>query len=293
MKVHHGGKNGDLIYALPVVKALARRHGPVTLITSVLCYQIVPLLWEQPYIKDVEMIYGEAKISKGVVEPWAVLAPEEGINLSLQPAMYRPDAPVSWTMCYAEIAGVKELTPSDKIALPTLWNHRQWYYEHEVKYDGKKPWRPPDAVILAPESETLKCLALKYWRNVAEGFGSYPVIVIGQSNEEIKWPDNVTDLRGMTTVSSAARFLAEARLFIGAMSLPFNLARHAGTPSFVLQDQYLERCIPVDTPYRCYTSANLDKMISDGLAIIKMGLTTLWNKADLSAVAEAERKKSA
>jgi len=287
LHIHHGGKNGDLIYALPVVKALARKHGPITLVTSVLCYQLVPLLWEQPYIKDVEMLYGEARITKGVVEPWAVLSPEEGINLSLQPAMYRPDAPVSWTMCYAEIAGIKELTLSDKIALPTLWNHRQWYYEHEVKYDGKEPWRPPETVVLAPESETLKCIALKYWRDVAEGFQGYSVMVIGQNTEGVKWPKNVTDLRGMTTVSSAARLMCEARLFIGAMSLPFNLARHAGTPSFVFQEQYLERCIPVDTPYRYYSLANLSKMIADGIVIIKTGLTTLWNQSDLKLVAEA------
>ena len=287
MKIHHGGKNGDLIYALPVIKALARAHGPITLMTSVLCYQLVPLLYEQPYLKDVEMIYGEARITKGVVEPWAVLSPEEGINLSLQPAMYRPDAPVSWTMCYAEIAGIKELTVNDKIALPTLWNHRQWYYEHEVKYDGKKPWQPPQTVVLAPESETLKCIPLSYWQDVARKFKDYSVIVIGQNRESVKWHEKVTDLRGMTTISSAARLVAEARLFIGSMSLPFNLARQAGTPSFVFQDQYLERCIPVDTPFRYYTSANLDKMVADGLGIIKAGLTTLWNQSDLKLIKEA------
>lgn len=105
--------------------------------------------------------------------------------------------------------------------------------------------------------------------------------------EQIKWPTNVTDLRGMTTVSLAARFLAEARLFIGSMSLPFNLARHSGTPSFVYQDQYLERCIPVDTPYRYYTSANFNKMIDEGDAIIKSGITTLWNESDLRLIMEA------
>ena len=47
IKVHHAGKMGDLIYALPVLRALARlKQDKVRLITSGMVVPMVPLLWE-------------------------------------------------------------------------------------------------------------------------------------------------------------------------------------------------------------------------------------------------------
>ena len=289
MKVHHGGKNGDLVYALPVIKALAREHGKITLVTSALCYQLVPLLYEQPYIQDVEMDYSRSyKTEDGSIIPWNVLSPEEGINLSPQPSMYRPNAPVNWTNAYAEIAGLKSLTVHDRIALPTLWNHRQWYWEHNVT-SGTVKWTPPKTCVLAPESETLKCIPGWIWRGVAEKLKrSFSVIVIGvKVDKTFQGIEGVIDLRGLTTVSAAARLLAEAHLVISANSLPWHLARHAGTPTFCFQDQYLERCIPVDTPYIFYTSEQWERMAEDAKLFAETPRTTLWNPHDLKALEAA------
>lgn len=290
MRVHHGGKNGDLVYALPVIKALARqRNERVTLITSALCFGLVPLLWEQPYIKDVEIDYARAYETRdGSIIPWDVLRADEGINLSPQPAMYRPNAPVSWTAAYMEIAGVTELLPRDKVALPTLWNRRQWYWEHELKQEGRPAWKPPRTVVLAPESQTLKTNPLWCWREVAEKLvKEAAVFVVGEkpSNDFRGLP--VNDLRGMTTVSSVACLLAEATLVISSNSLPWHLARHAGTPTFCFQDQYLERCIPIDTPYVFYTSEKRAGMIDDALAILEKPRTTLLSAKDLKRLEAA------
>jgi len=294
MRVHHAGKNGDLIYALPVVKALARSHGKVTLVTSALCYQLVPLLWEQPYIQDVEMDYTRPyKIDdRGSLDPWNVLSPEEGINLSPQPSMYRPNAPVQWTYAYAEIAAVK-LEPRDKVALPTLWNHRQWYWEHVVESEGKdgKPvtWKPPKTVVLAPESETLKTVPLHYWERLARKIPKhFAVLIVGaKPDTTFRMVEGCRDLRGLTTVSSAARLLAEAHLVVTANSLPWHLARHAGTPTFCWQDQYLERCIPVDTPYAFYRADQLERMADDAIQFAEHPRTTLWDPRALKELEAA------
>jgi len=285
------GKSGDLVYALPVIKALARQHGPVTLVTSAMCYQIVPLLWEQSYIKDVVMDYDHAySMHNGSVEPWAYFAPGEGINLSPQPAMYRPDAPVPWTLAYAEIAGIGELTANDKMALPSLWNHRQWYWEHTVRVGvnigGNSTWKPPQTCVLAPESESIKTVPLWVWAKVAGHLKQeFRVIVVGtRPTDDFRGVEGVIDLRGYTTACSVARLLAEATLAITTISLPFQLSRHAGTPTFCLQDQYLERSIPIDTPYRYYTSDRWQDLVNDAIQLAAKPQTTLWSPSDLEAI---------
>lgn len=288
MRVSHGGKNGDLIYALPVIKALARTHGEkIVLHTSPLVYQLVPLLWEQPFIENVVMDYSQPyEIKDGSIIPWATLAPGEGVNLSPQPAMYRPNAPVSWTAAYAEIAGVKELTPQDKVALPTLFNHRQWYWEHDVQIEGRPPWKPPRSLVLAPESQTLRTIPLRYWISVAreleEDFDT--IFVIGEKRDE-PFP-RVVDLRGRITVSAAARLLAEAAVAICANSLPWHIARHAGTPTFCFQDQHLERCIPIDTKFAFFTADKWKEMANAARNIAEQRLTTLWSPDELRQLGE-------
>lgn len=291
MRVHMAGKQGDLIYSLPVIKALARQHGKITLVTSALCYGLVPLLWEQPYLADTEMDYSRSyKMEAGSVVPWNVLSPEEGINLSPQPSMYRPNAPVQWTHAYAEIAGVKKLEPRDKIALPTLWNHRQWYWEHVVKAGSGKPWAPPKTAVLAPESETLKTIPLSYWKKLALRLAPHfdAVFVVGtRPDDTFERIPAVRDLRGLTTVSSMARLLAEAHVVICANSLPWHLARHAGTPTLCWQDQYLERCVPVDTPYAFYTAGQLEDVVKDAASLAEHPRTTLMHPHDLKELEAA------
>lgn len=285
MKISHMGKNGDFLYALPVMKALARQNGgKIDIYTSALCFQIVPLLMEQPYIRDVEMDYSRSyKITANCLDPWAVLAPEEGLNLSPQPAMYRPDSPVCWTEAYAEIAGISGLTYYDRIALPTLLNHRLWYYGHDVQYQDKPKWEPPMTCVIAPESETLRVAPWWVWTEIAKKMRNhFEVIFVGQKRTN-HVPPGITDLRGNTTVSSVARLLAEARLVICCNSLPWHLSRHAGTPTIVVQDQILERCTPIDTPSFLYTSDMWEAACDAGLWLASNRIT-MWSDKELETI---------
>lgn len=253
IKIHHSGKMGDVIYALPVMRALNRIFGEkIHLTTSGLCWQLVPLLWEQPYFEDVvvdEMRAYSIPQDTGVSLHWDFYAEGEGINLSLQPKYYDLDSPINWTMAAARIAGVGTLESADFVTLPSLVNHRRWYHGVKVVYDGKPVTMAP-TVVLAPEVESLASAPQGTWRRIAELLHDthLRVIMIGKHQTDLM-PDYVTDLRGLTTVASMARIIAEASVFIGAHSLPWHLARHSGVPALCLQGwrEGLRRCVPVDT----------------------------------------------
>ena len=243
---------GDVMYALPVLRALARLHETkIHLTTSGLCWQMVPLLLEQPYFEDVVVDdtrpYG---LKSGVSSNWEFYKPDEGINLSLQPRYYDLDMPISWTMAAARLAGVDTLAPADCVALPSMVNHHRWYHSITMSLDGR-PVQESPSVVLAPEVESLEPAPWGTWCNIAGAMASrgWRVIVIGRRRSEQMWPDDVYDLRGATTVASMARIIAEATVFIGAHSFPWHLARHSEVPAVCVQGwrEGLRRCIPVDT----------------------------------------------
>ena len=148
---------------------------------------------------------------------------------------------------------------------------------------------PPKTLVLAPESETLKTIPLFYWQSLAKKLSKhFTVLVVGtRPDDTFDVVGNLRDLRGLTTISSVARLLAEAHLVIAANSLPWHLARHAGTPVFCWQDQYLERCTPVDTPYVFYTASQLDRMAEDAVQFAEEPRTTLWSPRDLKEIEAA------
>lgn len=247
---------GDLVYALPVLRALHRITGTkVTLLTSGSCYQLAPLLWEQPYIADVELEDTKAHhtipIERGAIfEHWEWYQPGFGLNLSLQPDFFKDDAPISWTHCYMKAAGVAELTKEDCLALPSLVNHRRWLDGIDVEMNGK-PMKKPQTIVLAPETDTLDELMPEVWQRIIDTLreGGYDSLVVG--TRRLMTLINCTDLRGLTSVPVLARLIAEARGFIGAHSFPWHLARHSETPAVCLQTwrEGLRRCLPVDTGY--------------------------------------------
>ena len=256
MRVSHFGKMGDLMYALPVLRALHRITGEkITLLTSGACTQLAPLLWEQPYFADVELEDTQAHeivpIPRGAIFPhWEWFKAGEGLNLSLQPSYFTDDAPVSWTNCYMRATGVTELLKSDCVALPSLVNHRRWLNGITVELDGK-PQPPPKTVIVATETDTLDELFPEIWQEIIDQIvdAGYQPVLVGT-----RWLakfERCTDLRGLTSVPVLARMIAESRGFIGAHSFPWHLARHSETPAICLQTwrEGLRRCLPVDTPY--------------------------------------------
>jgi ADP-heptose:LPS heptosyltransferase len=257
IRVAHSGKHGDLVYALPVMRALARlADEPIHLTTSGMCMGLVPLLWEQPYIEEVVCDETHAyELKDGISSHWDFYDKGDGINLSLQPAYYELDAPISWTLAAARIAGVEgQLTDADFVALPSLRNHRSWYRLVDVSVEGKLVEKPRIAIV-APEVESLTPAPAGMWVNVATRLRDqgYKVLVLGK-HVSFLMPAGITDLRGVTTVASMARLIAEASVFVGAHSFPWHLARHSGTPAVCLQGwrEGLRRCVPIDTePSRC------------------------------------------
>lgn len=275
LKVHHAGKMGDLVYALPVIRALAREYGPITLVTSGHCWQMVPLLWEQPYIADVEL---DAERPYEILESkiwdhWKYFENGDGINLSPQPDFYEPKAPVFWTLCYLRAASLQlkreiKLERQDCLVLPSLINHRRWMNSCEVEINGKKQ-KMPKTIIMAPEVESLEPWPLGTMEHLYLTLqtAGYKPIIVG-CNRVDACPD---DLRGLTTVPILARLIADAKGFIGAHSFPWHLARHSETPAICLQRwrDGLKRCLPIDTEYHWYEPEDWEKGVNKLLEMMK------------------------
>lgn len=260
---HMAGKMGDLLYALPVLRALARVHGTrIHLTTSGLCWQLVPLLWEQPYIGHVALDESrpyEIPFGSGITNHWNHYADGEGINLSLQPKHYADQCPINWTQAYAWIAGVT-LQPEDFMSLPSLVNHRRWFQSVDCRLDGKKQ-DITQTIVVAPEVETLDPAPAETWTKIIDALTeNYRVILVGQKHEPnyhhkiMAWAGTknthrLSDMRGCTTVPTLARIIAESAGFIGAHSMPWHLARLSHVPAFCFQKwrEGLRRCIPIDT----------------------------------------------
>jgi hypothetical protein len=249
---------GDVVYALPVLRALWRlRSEKISLLLSGSAYQLAPLLWEQPFIGAVELEdtcpHATVPIERGAIfHQWRWYEPGEGLNLSLQPNYFKDDAPISWTHNYMAAAGVTELTESDCVALPSLVNHRRWLNGIDVELNGTKQAKPK-TIILAPETDTLDELMPSIWDSIAIQVieAGYEPVFVGTRNRGSFVDNNYVDLRGLTSVPVLARLIAESSGFIGAHSFPWHLARHSETPAVCVQTwrEGLRRCLPVDTPY--------------------------------------------
>lgn len=263
IRLHHAGKSGDILYALPVMKALARIHQTkIHLMTSGLCHQLVPLLWEQPYFQDVDIDdtrpYGT---EDDIMTNWDYYKDGEGINLSLQPRMKTMIEP-SWTQIYMTLCGVDALTENDCLAMPSLVNHRRWMYGMKIALNGvEQPMHR--TFIVAPEVQTLESASDDIWVKVIDRLLDHGAVMLVGQNRTIDYHAKVnawnhhqrepflTDLRGLTTVPVLARLIAECRGFLGAHSFPWHLARQSETPAVCLQAWLpgLYRCLPVDTQY--------------------------------------------
>jgi hypothetical protein len=263
IKVHHAGKMGDVLYALPVMRALARTHrDTIHLTTSGLVVPLVPLLWEQPYIGDVHLDDTQPyEIVDFIFPNWEYYKPGEGYNLSCQPLYFEPTCPASWTHAAAWVVGIDKLEPEDFVALPSLVNHRRWCEGIRVTLNGQIK-EPTHVAVVAPEVETLDMMLPRLWQTVIDALAQYgPVVVLGTKPEPTY--NNCTDLRGLVTLPVSARLIAESSYFVGAHSLPWHLARHSETPAICYQTYRdgLYRCIPVDTPCNWIQPHNLDMVV--------------------------------
>lgn len=275
LKVHHAGKMGDLVYALPVMRALAREYGPIHLITSGHCWQMVPLLWEQPYFADMVLDDTEPYeiLESKIWNNWHFFENGNGINLSPQPNFYEPTSPIPWTLCYLRTASMQlhkeiKLTQEDFCVFPTLVNHRRWMKSCLVEINGKKQ-ELPKTVIIAPEVESLEAWPEELLSSIYIWLENrnYRPLVVG-CDKAIRWP---VDMRCLTSVPVLARLIADARGFIGAHSFPWHLARHSETPAVCIQKwrDGLRRCLPIDTAYNWFEPEDWEKGVDKLLGAMK------------------------
>src|SRR5690242_15465831 len=105
IRISFFGKMGDLMYALPAMRCVNRLSGEkIGLLVSGGCWQMVPILEEQPYIGKVELedtkSHDLVPIERGSVSNfwrWYNTAEGDGqcFNLSLQPDFFKDEAPIS------------------------------------------------------------------------------------------------------------------------------------------------------------------------------------------------------
>lgn len=69
LTVTHPGRIGDLIWALPTVRAFAIEHGPVRLWVSPWCKPLSNLLRKQPYIQGIEIDYSWPVMDTAPITP--------------------------------------------------------------------------------------------------------------------------------------------------------------------------------------------------------------------------------
>lgn len=267
-------KMGDIMYALPAVRAMARLTAKkVHLVISGYCWQMVPLLWEQPYIGEVDLedVKPQVEIHRGAIFPdWEWFKDGNGFNLSLQPDFFKDDAPISWTRCYMNALGIEGLEPADCTVLPSLVNHRRWMTGVQVDVDGKRQ-ETPRTIVIAPETDTLDELSPGQWQQVVDRVAdaNYQPVIVGVRRPYLLF--NCLDLRGQTTVPVLARVIADSRGFIGAHSFPWHIARHSETPAVCLQTwrEGLRRCLPIDTSYTWLTPEEWELAVPSVLGLHK------------------------
>jgi len=245
--LHHGGKMGDLLLALPAIRAYARKYGPVDLITSALCVPLVPLLWECDYIWNVKVDASQTYEADGkILLQWDYFKNSDGINLSPQPSFREETAPYYYADCYSRLL---EVIPQkeDYMIFPSLVNHRRWFDSHEVFYKGVSQ-KKRKTLIIAPECESVGMVSWKVWWDFIHALNHYFEILVIGTNDVFPMPESVTDLRGKTTVPAAALLIAESHALIGGHSFPMQLASRIEVPTFCLQEMVptLDRANPIN-----------------------------------------------
>ncbi len=229
---------GDLVLALPSIRAYAREHGSVDLITSALCVPLVPLLWECPYIKEVHIDATQPYEADGkVLLQWNYFKNKEGINLSPQPSFREEEAPYYYSDCYSRALDVTPLA-EDYMIFPSLVNNRRWFASHEVFYKGKSQSKMK-TIVVAPECESVSEMSVSAWQDLIDRLyeAGFSIIVIGKNKENCF--SFCTDLRGQTTIPTVARIISESHALIGSHSFPMQLASRIEVPTFCFQEMIL------------------------------------------------------
>lgn len=250
------GKHGDLLWALPTVRAIAEHYAvPVDLLVSQKYSRLLDLIELQPYIGAVHAGH------RWAVQETAPMTPRIPPEI---PAGYdevyhlgyenwpEPNLPIN---IYSR-ATVQLLTGSQQV-LPLLDLTRPWI--------TARPFEHPSSVIVGFTDEWFELkvgltLLLHSLRPVTGDF----IALCAEGSRwatEVSWPP--VGLVWETDWMAAARFLAGAQVFFGCCSALHVLACAIGVPAVIMEPNE-HRWNPVFWPYGQYGPQTLLVRGNDG-----------------------------
>ncbi len=238
------GKLGDLLYSLPVVRALGRRLGmPVEFMTSAYCAAALPLLQCQPYLSGVRLdtAYRLQVLGFGC-QPWRMSEPpgyRRVLHLGFRPQRARRLAFRQHLIEYFFLS---------------LEHHYGLALEPELDepYLFLEP-SPPAAsqpyLLLHPWGQSLEQAApagfrealFDYWRRLA-GLAALPVRLVLGPGEEAGPLARLGRVHRPADLLELARLMLGAVCFLGVESAPAAVANGLKVPRLVLD--YFGNALP-------------------------------------------------
>lgn len=215
MRITHAGKIGDLLWALPTMKAL----GSFDLVTSPYCEGLLPLLRRQGYIKSAEVDPEWEVEFSAPLKPWAPPSGIPGIHLSMR----------EW--------------PSPTIAeyYPKLLKEQ---YGHEVTPDFSQPWLTLDGwihneIVVAFSDEYAEskagCLTHLLHEFPSQNF-RLCVMEGSRMEKDFHFPFRNCQVETVDLLGLASR-LRSAKIVIACNSAPHVLGAALGRPVIVYEPQ--------------------------------------------------------
>jgi hypothetical protein len=262
----HSGNIGDIVYALPTVRALGVSHLLLNvcedpgvggrLMTEPMAMSLVPLLLDQPGIRTVDIVGAPIRLGSGFgyqakISRLAVGLPLEHVSPSVLGVDFVLDA--------------FRLQPLER---------RHLVHAHAMAFgsrvDPAKAWiQPPPAS--EPGNGIAVSLTPRY-RNrsnerlaeILDGFG--PVTLIGFRSELPNYFGINGSLREFTDAGDLAAFLAGCSVFVGASSFPAALAEAMKVPRLIDLADGLINAFPVGPRGWAMPEATADaRHLLDGL----------------------------
>ncbi|MCB2186623.1 MAG: hypothetical protein KQJ78_09415 [Deltaproteobacteria bacterium] len=240
------GKLGDLVYALPLVRLLARelagRPGDeVHLLTARRSAAALPLLRAQPYVSGAELdpAYQPRDESLGV-QPWRMSEPpgfDQVLHLGLRP----------------ELVGARDIF-SRPLPLSFALNLRL-AYGLDLRPDPAQAWltvpapEPGERVLFQGAGQTFNRLLdpalarhlAAFWPALFQALGR-PVVGLGAPGEKAWYQGLGLALLTPPDLLAAARLIAGAPWFVGVESVGAALANGLDAPRLILD--YFGNALP-------------------------------------------------
>ena len=241
----HSGNIGDVIYALPTVRALGVSHMLLNVcedpgaggrvLTEAMAASLISLLLDQPTISTVDIVAAPIRVGGGFGYQARVSNLVSGLPLEHVPA---------------SVLGVDYVL--DRFRLQPL-ERRHLVHAHAMAFgcrvDPGRAWVERPAA--ASKEKRIAVSVTPRYRNrtnerlseILEGFG--PVTLIGFRSELPNYFGIDGELREFTDAKELAGFLAECSVFVGAASFPSAIAEAMKVPRLIDLADGLINAFPV------------------------------------------------